>query len=106
MHLHLLVRIPDIFQIWHVIFTIYGVIDMPFLNKHISIESVPGKSYCKVEDDVHIYFIPSEMCREVEDYVHRLTFENHEPTSLRQWYLALPMKKRTAVIVVLNQKIA
>jgi len=81
-------------------------VDMPFLNKHISIESVPGKSYCKVEDDVHIYFIPSEICREVEDYVHRLTFEDHEPTSLRQWYLALPMKKRTSIIVVLNQKIA
>jgi len=79
---------------------------MPLLNKHISIESVPGKSYCKVEDDVHVYFIPSEMCREVEDYVHRLTFEDHEPTSLRQWYLALPMQKRTLIIVVLNQKIA
>ena len=78
---------------------------MPYLNKYISIDSVPGKSYSKVEDDVHIYFIPSELCREVEDYVYRLTFEANEPASLRQWYLALPMKIRTSIIVVLNQKV-
>ena len=79
---------------------------MGFLNNYISIDSVPGKSYCKVEDDEHIYFIPSEMCQEVEDFVHRSAFEDKELSSLRQWYLSLSMKKRTAIIVVLNQKIA
>ena len=79
---------------------------MAVLNKYISIETVPGKSYCKVEDEQHIYFVPSEMCQEIEDYVHKASFENHEISSLRSWYLALPMKKRTSIIVVLNQKIA
>jgi hypothetical protein len=79
---------------------------MGMLNKHISIESVPGKSYCKVEDNLHIYFIPSEMCQEIEDYVHKATFENQEISSLKFWYLSLPMKKRTSIIVVLLEKIA
>ncbi len=79
---------------------------MGFLNKHISIESVPGRSYCKVEDEQHIYFIPSEMCQEVEDLVHKSTFEDKELSSLRQWYLSLSKKKRTTIIVVLYQKIA
>ena len=79
---------------------------MAVLNKHITIETVPGKSYCKVEDQVHIYFIPSEMVQEIEDYVHKAMFENQEISSLRSWYLSLSMKKRTSLIVVLNQKIA
>jgi hypothetical protein len=79
---------------------------MGFINKHICIESVPGKSYCKVEDERHIYFIPSELCQEVEDYVHRARFENQEVSSLKQWYLSLSMKKRTSIIVVLVEKIA
>ena len=79
---------------------------MTFLNDHISIESVPGKSYCKVQDDLHIYFIPSELCSEVEDYVHKALFEGRPAASLLNWYLSLPMKTRTSVIVVLLEKIA
>ena len=79
---------------------------MEFLNKYISIDTVPGKSYCRLEDDIHIYFIPSEMVQAVEDYVHQTMFSNRELSSLRQWYLSLSMKKRTSIIVVLNQKIA
>jgi hypothetical protein len=79
---------------------------MAVLNKHIVIESVPGKSYWKVEDEQHIYFIPSEMCQEIEDYVHKASFEDQEITSLKPWYLSLSWKKRTSIIVVLNQKIA
>jgi len=79
---------------------------MTVLNNHITIEAIPGKSYSRVEDQQHIYFIPSEMCVEIEDYVHKAMFENHEITSLNPWYLSLPMKKRTSIIVVLNQKIA
>ena len=79
---------------------------MAVLNNHINIESVPGKSYSKVEDQQRIYFIPSEMCQDIEDYVHRAMFENHEITSLSPWYLSLPMRKRTSIIVVLNQKTA
>jgi hypothetical protein len=80
--------------------------EMEFLNKYISIDTVPGKSYCRLEDDIHIYFIPSEMVQAVEDYVHQTMFSNRELSSLRQWYLSLSMKKRTSIIVVLNQKIA
>jgi hypothetical protein len=79
---------------------------MTLLNKYISIDSVPGKSYCKVEDDQHIYFIPSELCQDVEDYVHRASFGGREVNSLQHWYMSLSMKTRTTIIVVLNQKIA
>ena len=79
---------------------------MGFINKHISIETVPGKSYCKVEDELHIYCIPSEMIQDVEDFVHKATFGGEELTSLREWYLSLSMKERTSIIVVLYQKIA
>jgi hypothetical protein len=79
---------------------------MKFINKHIYIEAVPGKSYSRVEDDLHIYFVPSEMCQEIEDYVHQAVFDGEGLTSLRQWYLSLSMKKRRSVIVVLTQKIA
>ena len=79
---------------------------MTFLNDHISIDSVKGKSYCKVQDDSHTYFIPSELCDEVSDYVHKAAFGEHPVTSLQQWYLSLPMKIRTSVIVVLQEKIA
>ena len=79
---------------------------MTFLNDHISIESVPGKSYCRVQDNVHIYFIPSELCSEVEDYVHKSMFEEHPVASLQNWYMSLSMKARTSIIVVLLEKIA
>jgi hypothetical protein len=79
---------------------------MTFLNNYITIESVPGKSYCKIQDPFHFYFIPSELCVEIEDYVHKGTFEDHPVTSLQQWYLSLPMKVRTTIIVVLQEKIA
>ena len=79
---------------------------MRFVNKNITIEKVEGKPYCKVEDHAHIYFIPEHLCQQVEDYVHRATFENHELNSLQQWYLSLPMDVKTLVIIVLNQKIA
>jgi len=79
---------------------------MSFINKHISIETVPGKSYCKVEDDYHIYFIPSELVQSIEDYIHKAGFEGYELTSIMQWYLSLPMKERRSIIVVLYQKIA
>ena len=79
---------------------------MTFLNDYISIETVPGKSYCKLQDDFHFYFIPSELCAEVEDYVHKRMFEGHPVNSLQQWYLSLPMKTRTSIIVVLQEKIA
>ena len=91
-------------RIWHVIFI--TSIDMGFINKHISIETVPGKSYCRVDDDSHFYFIPSEMVQEVEDYVHKSMFSELELASLKDWYLSLPMKKRISIIVVLNEKIA
>jgi len=79
---------------------------MIFLNDHITIETVPGKSYCKIQDDLHTYFIPSELCSEVEDYVHKAAFGEHLVTSLQQWYMSLSMKTRTSIIVVLNEKIA
>lgn len=79
---------------------------MGFLNRYITIDTVPGKSYCKVEDDQHIYFIPSELCDEIEDYVHLSKFKDEEVTSLRHWYLSLAMNKRTQIIVVLNRIIA
>ena len=79
---------------------------MIFLNNHINIDTVPGKSYCKVQDDLHIYFIPSELVEKVEDYVHKAMFEGHPVTSLQQWYLSLSMKTRTSIIVVLQEKIA
>lgn len=79
---------------------------MGYINKHICIETVPGKSYCKMEDDLHVYFIPSEMTQEVEDFVHQTTFGLEELTSLKQWYLSLSMKKRGSIILVLNQKFA
>ena len=44
--------------IWHAILIKKEV---TFLNDYISIESVPGKSYCKLQDDSHMYFIPSEL---------------------------------------------
>ena len=86
------------------ILVIYTSCGMTTLNKHITIETVPGKSYSKVEDDEHIYFIPSEMCQEIEDYVHKASFEDQDIASLRNWYLSLTLKKRTSIIVVLNQK--
>ena len=79
---------------------------MTFLNNHISIDTVVGKSYCKVQDDCHLYFIPSELCIEVEDYVHKKLFEGHPVSSLQQWYLSLSMKMRTSIIVALIEKIA
>ena len=79
---------------------------MSVINKHISIDTVPGKSYCKVEDDNQIYFIPSELVQSIEDYVHKAWFDGHELTSIKQWYLSLSMKTRRSIIVVLYQKIA
>jgi hypothetical protein len=79
---------------------------MNLLNDHITIVSVPGKSYCRVEDDKHIFFIPSELCQDVADYVHKGTFEDHPVTSLQDWYLGLSMQIRSRIILVLVQKIA
>ena len=80
---------------------------MKFLNENITIEKVPGKTYFKVEDQEHVYFIPGRLFQQVECYVHRATFENHELSSLLQWYLSLPLDLKSSIIVVLkNQKIA
>jgi hypothetical protein len=88
------------------LFYLEGSGHMTFLNHHISIDTVPGKSYCKLQDDCHLYFIPSELCIAVEDYVHRKMFEGLPVSSLQQWYLSLSMKTRTSIIVVLIEKIA
>jgi hypothetical protein len=75
-------------------------------TKNIIIEKVAGKPYSKVEDDEHIYFIPSELSEDVQDYVRKRSFGNHVISSLKSWYLSLSMDVRKRVLVVLEQKIA
>ena len=74
--------------------------------KNIVIERVAGKPYSKVEDDEHVYFIPSELSEEVHDYVRKRSFGNQVISSIKNWYLSLSLDVRKTIIVVLEQKIA
>jgi len=75
-------------------------------SRNIIIEEVAGKPYCKVSDNEHVYFIPAALCSDVHDYIQRASFENHEVSSIHNWYLGLPMETRKSIIVVVEQKIA
>ena len=75
-------------------------------NKNIIIQKVAGKPYSKVEDDEHVYFIPSELSQDVHEYVQKRSFGKNVITSIKNWYLSLSMEVRKTIIVVLEQKIA
>lgn len=75
-------------------------------TKNIVIEKVAGKPYTKVEDDEHVYFIPSELSEEVHEYVQKRSFGNNVISSIKNWYLSLSLDVRKRIIVVLEQKIA
>ena len=75
-------------------------------NKNIIIQKVAGKPYSKVEDDEHVYFIPSELSEDVQEYVQKRSFGKNVITSIKNWYLSLSMEVRKTIIVVLEQKIA
>ena len=90
---------------WHAILSLICVI-MNRDNKNIIIEKVAGKPYSKVEDDEHVYFIPTELSQEVHDYVQKRSFGNNVISSIKSWYLSLSLEVRKTILVVLEQKIA